>query len=75
MTPSTELLCPDVGGALSLGGLDLLEHCSFVSNSASSRGLAVAVVATANTTLLSFDGNELNCEAGSYRGETEEVRR
>ncbi|CAN0437324.1 unnamed protein product [Ectocarpus sp. 12 AP-2014] len=61
----------DVGGALRLGGTTIVRDCSFLSNSAS-RGLAVAVIASASISGSSFERNELVCEAGSYRVDTEE---
>lgn len=53
-----------------LGGEDSISDCSFLANSAS-RGLAVAVVGSAEISGLEFNGNELYCEAGSYRAHTE----
>ncbi|CAB1096488.1 unnamed protein product [Ectocarpus sp. CCAP 1310/34] len=60
-----------VGGAMRLGGTVDVRNCSFLSNSATSRGLAIAVVAFANISGASFDRNELYCEAGLYREDTE----
>lgn len=57
-----------------LGGATAIHDCSFLSNSATSRGLAVAVVASANITSSSFDRNELYCETGFYREDSEEVK-
>eukprot|EP00752_Nemacystus_decipiens_P012380 g10972.t1 len=62
----------DVGGAMRLGGSAVVINCTFVSNSATSRGLAVNVVGLADITNSSFNRNELYCEAGSYRGDIEE---
>lgn len=42
-----------IGGAMILGGNTLVRECSFISNSASSRGLAVGVSSS------TFDGSEL----------------
>lgn len=73
--PVNQFAPPDAGGAMSLGGeTDVLES-SFLSNSASSRGLAIAVVGSANLTDLAFDGNELYCGVHSFREDTEQVRR
>lgn len=55
------------------GGAMVIHDCSFISNTASTRGLAVAVVGSANISGSSFDGNELICPVGSYRLDTEEV--
>lgn len=57
-----------------LGGSAVVRECSFLSNRASTRGLAVAVVGWfTNITGSSFDGNDLTCAVGSYRNDTEEV--
>lgn len=56
-----------------LGGAAVITECSFLSNFASNRGLAVAVIASAEISNSSFDRNELHCAAGSYREDTEEV--
>lgn len=57
-----------------LGGTTTVAGCSFLSNIAYTRGLAVAVVGSANITGSSFDGNQLSCADGSYRSDTEEVK-
>ncbi|CAM9790765.1 unnamed protein product [Scytosiphon promiscuus] len=62
----------DVGGAMRLGGDALVRDCSFLSNSASTRGLAIAVIWFANISGSWFDGNDLYCAADSYRQDTEE---
>eukprot|EP00752_Nemacystus_decipiens_P013346 g11816.t1 len=62
----------DVGGAMRLGGSAGIWECSFSSNVASTRGLAITVVGSANITRSSFDSNELSCAAGSYRNDEEE---
>lgn len=54
-----------------LGGTAVVGDCSFLSNSATTRGLAVAVVAPTTMSNLSFDRNDLYCGAGSYRQDTE----
>lgn len=73
MTPDIQFtLCPDVGGAMRLGGSAFVADCSLLSNSATTRGLAVAMVGSANITGSSFGRNELYCEAGSYREDREE---
>lgn len=57
-----------------LGGSAVIQECSFLSNVAGTRGLAVAVVgwsAIINGSL--FDGNQLSCGVGSYRNDTEMV--
>lgn len=54
-----------------LGGSSVIRNCSFLSNSASDRGTAVAVVGSASVSGSSFDGNELSCAAGSYRNDME----
>lgn len=64
---------PDIGGAIRLGGTGVVRDCFFASNSASTRGLAIGVVGSANISGSSFDGNEVYCAAGLYRKETEEV--
>lgn len=73
--PSTNLRFPDVGGAMRLGGEVDVSECSFLSISATSRGPAVAVLASTTISNSSFDRNELCCGAGSYREDTEEVKR
>ncbi|CAM9384163.1 unnamed protein product, partial [Ectocarpus fasciculatus] len=55
-----------------LGGETSVAGCSFLSNIAYTRGLAVAVVGSANITGSSFDGNQLSCADGSNRSDTEE---
>ncbi|CAM9755964.1 unnamed protein product [Ectocarpus fasciculatus] len=57
-----------------LGGtMTVIRECSFVSNSVSSRGLAVAVVGSADISGSTFDGNELYCASGLlFREDTEE---
>lgn len=50
-----------------------IRGCSFISNTASARGLAVTVVGSANISGPLFDGNELSCAVGLYRQDTEEV--
>ena len=72
--PSINSRCPDIGGALRLGGAALVSECSFLSNSAASRGLAIAVVASATISGLSFERNELFCGAGLYHQDNDEVR-
>ncbi|CAN0093617.1 unnamed protein product [Ectocarpus sp. 4 AP-2014] len=62
----------DIGGALRLGGTADVQGCNFVSNDASSRGLAVAVVGSASIAGSSFNGNELICASGSYREDVTE---
>eukprot|EP00903_Cladosiphon_okamuranus_P012633 g11819.t1 len=62
----------DIGGAMILGGATVVRECSFLSNSVSSRGLAVAVVGSADISSSVFDGNELHCASGLlYREDTE----
>eukprot|EP00903_Cladosiphon_okamuranus_P012632 g11818.t1 len=62
----------DIGGAMILGGATVVRECSFLSNSVSSRGLAVAVVGSADISGSVFDGNELFCASGLlYREDTE----
>ncbi|CAN0089674.1 unnamed protein product [Ectocarpus fasciculatus] len=61
----------DIGGALRLGGSADIVNCSFLSNFAYTRGLAVAVVESANINGSSFVGNQLSCANGSYRSDTE----
>lgn len=51
--------CPDVGGALRLGGAGDTLNCSFLSNSASAHGLIITAVAkSVNIGGSSFDGNK-----------------
>lgn len=57
-----------------LGGAAVVSDCSFLSNFASTRGLAVDVVGSANISGSSFVGNQLSCGHGSYRSDTEEVK-
>ena len=66
-------VCPDIGGAMRLGGSGAVSDCSFLSNSASTRGLAVAMVRSMNFSGCSFDRNELFCAAGLYGEEAQEV--
>lgn len=55
--------------------MTVVRECSFLSNSVSSRGPAVAVVGSADISGLTFDGNELFCAPGLlFREDTEEVR-
>ena len=57
-----------------LGGNSSIRECSFLSNSVSSRGLAVAVAGSADISGSTFDGNELFCASGLlYREDTVEV--
>lgn len=56
-----------------LGGSAVIRECVFLSNRAYTRGLAVAVVGSANISGSTFDGNDLSCAAGSYRSETVQV--
>lgn len=62
---------------MNLGGTKIvISDCSFLSNSVSSRGLAVAVVGSTDISGSTFEGNELYCSSGLlYREDTEEVRR
>lgn len=64
----------DVGGAMRLGGSAVVNNCSFLSNSALTRGLAVAVVGSAGISDSVFDGNELYCALGSFREDTSQVK-
>ncbi|CAM9692446.1 unnamed protein product, partial [Ectocarpus sp. 12 AP-2014] len=58
---------------MSLGGIGIIRDCSFLSNSVSTRGLAIAaVVQTVNISRSSFDGNSVNCASGSYRRDAKE---
>lgn len=55
-----------------LGGSAVIQDCSFLSNVAGTRGLAVAVVGWSATISGSvFDGNQLSCAVGSYRNDTD----
>lgn len=57
------------------GNSTFVRECSFLSNSVSTRGLAVAVAGSADISGSTFDGNELYCASGLlYREDTEEVR-
>ena len=57
-----------------LGGSAVIRECSFLSNIASTRGLAVAVVGwNANMSGSFFDGNDLSCAVGSYRNDTDKA--
>ncbi|CAM9114240.1 unnamed protein product [Ectocarpus sp. 8 AP-2014] len=56
----------DSGGAMSLGGTTVLSGASFVSNSASTRGPAIAAVGVVDLSGLTFDGNDFFCDVGSY---------
>eukprot|EP00903_Cladosiphon_okamuranus_P006562 g6410.t1 len=64
----------DVGGAMRLGGETFVSDSSFLSNYATSRGLAIAVVSSSHTSISksSFEGNELYCRAGFYRRDVQE---
>ncbi|CAM9718324.1 unnamed protein product [Scytosiphon promiscuus] len=66
----------DIGGAMILGGITTVVHdFFFLFNSVSSRGLAVAVVGSADISGSTFDGNALYCASGlMYREDTEEAR-
>lgn len=55
-----------------LGGAADIHECSFSSNIASTRGLAVTVAGSANISGSSFDRNELLCAVGSYRNDADE---
>lgn len=57
-----------------LGGAAVIRDCSFLSNSASTRGLAIAVVGSANISGSSFGGNEVDCGAGSYNNDADQVK-
>lgn len=61
---------------MTLGGTTIITRCSFLSNSAISRGLAIAAVASSAVfSNSSFESNELYCDAGLYRHDIDEVRR
>lgn len=60
---------PVIGGAMRLAGSTDVIGCSFLSNSVSSRGLAIALVQSANISNSAFDGNDLLCTEGSYRSD------
>ncbi|CAM9835026.1 unnamed protein product [Pylaiella littoralis] len=63
----------DVGGATALGGTSVVRDSSFVSNSVSTRGLAIAVVdGSLNMSGSWFDDNELLCPVGLYREDSED---
>lgn len=57
---------PDIGGALRLGGATTIRDSSFVSNLASSRGLAVAAVGSVEIHGSSFRENAFLCREGDY---------
>lgn len=57
-----------------LGGIGTIRDCSFLSNPASTRGLAIAVVGTASISGAPFDGNDVYCAGDSCRSNAEEVR-
>lgn len=57
---------PDVGGALRLGGTTTILNTSFIANSASSRGLAIAAVGFANISDSTFAHNTFYCETGEF---------
>ena len=75
-SPPVLIAVSGIGGAMRLGGTIVGRECSFLSNSASMRGFAVAVEGSANISITtsSFEGNELYCTADSYRKDTEQVR-
>lgn len=54
-----------------IGGTSAFDYCDFLSNSASTRGLAVAVVGSVNMNNSLFSGNEMYCASGSYNTDTE----
>lgn len=57
-----------------IGGKGMVRDCSFLSNSVSTRGLAIAaVVQTVNVSRSSFDRNRVTCASGSYRRDAKEV--
>ena len=64
----------DVGGAMRLGGSAVVNNCSFLSNSALTRGLAVAVVGSADISDSVFDGNEFTCAVGSFQEDASQVK-
>lgn len=72
--PPVSIRAADIGGALRLGGTGLVEGCSFFFNEAITRGPAIAMIGPTTIANSSFDGNDLNCMAGSYRHYTEEVK-
>lgn len=55
-----------MGGALRLGGTTSVRGTSFISNVASSSGLAVAAVGTVEMTDSTFDGNVFVCGKNEY---------
>lgn len=56
-----------------LGGIaTVFRKCSFISNSVSSRDLAVAVVGSVDISGSTFDGNELYCALGLLLRENED---
>lgn len=59
-------ILPDVGGALRLGGGTSIRDCAFISNLASSGGLAVAAVGSVEINDSSFRGNVFICGEGTY---------
>lgn len=64
----------DVGGAARLGGETTVSWCRFVSNKASSSGLAIAAVGSVEMNGSSFRGNVYSCAEGEYLEEISNVR-
>lgn len=62
-----------VGGAISLRGEAIIRNCSFTSNLASDRGLAVSAVGVVNVKVSSFDGNNIICGEGEMMQQIREV--
>lgn len=56
-----------------IGGTADVSRCSFLSNSASTRGFAIAVVGSATIGLSSFEDNALHCAAGFFLQDIHEV--
>lgn len=56
------------------GDSTVVRECFFISNTVTSRGLAIAVPGSADISDSTFDGNELYCPSGFlFREDTEEV--
>ena len=55
-----------MGGAIRLGGDATIYDCSFISNKASSSGLAVSVIGSVDIKGSSFDGNVFSCDEGEF---------
>ncbi|CAM9273146.1 unnamed protein product [Ectocarpus sp. 4 AP-2014] len=61
-----------IGGAARFGGSTVFRDSVVLSNTAYTRGPAIAVVGVLEISNVTFDANEISCAAGLYRQDTEE---